>query len=293
DTPVVYGSTVVDFNPRQDAEIARIEMNQRGVLRDFIGIDWDFEVGDEAKLDHVLQGLKSFHEHFQTSVIIYPTFSYPDKPRIRTVMFTENMMDASEYAQAVSFIIDTLKENPRDDDNYSIIKNFNLPVINNAEQAELVQTSLISKQDKPLNHQLWAKTKPHQKQYAQGNKHVKTHHIHHSEREMKQREHIDNGLQNLSQSIKSGHVKAHNLDKWSNFFQFLHAVARAEVLGSITHDDALYILEQVAGGNPEWLYRNKSDYLRELPRVRDNEDKLKRAKRLDFYFGMWNITPMK
>src|SRR5699024_9613074 len=129
DTPVVYGSTVVDFNPRQDAEIARIEMNQRGVLRDFIGIDWDFEVGDEAKLDHVLQGLKSFHEHFQTSVIIYPTFSYPDKPRIRTVMFTENMMDASEYAQAVSFIIDTLKENPRDDDNYSIIKNFNLPVI--------------------------------------------------------------------------------------------------------------------------------------------------------------------
>src|SRR5699024_11841945 len=110
---------------------------------------------------------------------------------------------------------------------------------------------------------------------------------------MKQREHIDNGLQNLSQSIKSGHVKAHNLDKWSNFFQFLHAVARAEVLGSITHDDALYILEQVAGGNPEWLYRNKSDYLRELPRVRDRKSTRLNSSHVSISYAVFCLKKKK
>ena len=61
ETPVVYGSSVKDFNNDYDRVIARVEMNQRGVLRDFIGIDWDFDEGDEDKLEKLLTNLKQFH----------------------------------------------------------------------------------------------------------------------------------------------------------------------------------------------------------------------------------------
>lgn len=281
ETPVVYGSSVKDFNDEYDKVIARVEMNQRGVLRDFIGIDWDFDEGDEDKLEKLLTNLKQFHEKYQTPIIIYPTFSYPKKPRVRTVMFTEEEMDKMSYAQAVTFVVKALDVDPKDESNYNIAHNFNLPIINTPEQKEMM-TFHKTYVDK-LPNALWSKVKsnvPVRKSVA-----VKRTPVSRIESQSRDRQSIEKGLQNLSNNMKAQNNNRLDFNTWTNFFQFLHSVARAEAIGSISRADALYILEEVAGGNIDYQRRNKEDYLREFPRVRDNEDKLEAARGIAYYFG--------
>lgn len=283
EAPVIYGSSVKDFNPNEDGVIARIEMNDRGVLRDFIGIDWDFNKGDEEKLEKLLRNINQFALDYKTTVYVYPTHSYPEKPRVRTVMFTQNEMDGVEYAKAVTFVEEKLDVSHKDDGNYNIKHNFNLPVINNKEQLEGMQ---FYQQDdfERLDNTLWSNVKPKKRGYAQ-NMNVKTIPISDMEQLSQSKESLKRGLNYLSKRMKEGSNKNLDFDNWSNFFQFLHALARAETLGSITHAQALFILKTVAGGNSKWEYKNIEDYNRELPRVKNNEEKLKRARLLSYYFG--------
>jgi len=284
EAPVIYGTTVKDFNPDEDNIIARVEMNDRGVLRDFIGIDWDFDEGDEDKLQNVLDNLLIFSKEHQTHVYIYPTDSYPRKPRVRTIIFTKNLMNGVEYAKAVTYIEKIVKESHNDEGNYNINHNFNLPVINNQAQYDKL-TVYIADGFGPLDNQLWQDIKPNKKGYAQ-NMNVKEIPVSFDEKMPHTQKDVDDGLSQLSESMKKGTNKKLDFDIWSNFFQFLHAIARAEVVGSITHDQALYILKTVAGGNTKWEFKNIEDYKRELPRVKSNEVKLKRARLLSYYFGM-------
>lgn len=283
EAPVVYGSSVKDFNPDEDDVIARVEMNDRGVLRDFIGIDWDFDKGDEDKFQTLFQNLGAFAKKYQTFVYVYATHSYPKKPRVRTVMFTQNEMNGAEYAKAVTFVEDALELSHHDDGNYDIKHNFNLPVINNKAQLECMTFFMRDDFDK-LDNQLWSNVKPKQRGYAQNMK-VRVIPVSPMENNAHSDKNIQRGLKHLSERMKAGTNKKLDFDIWSNFFQFLHAVARAEVLGAITHEQALYILKTVAGGNSKWAYKNIEDYHRELPRVKSNKEKLERARLLSYYFG--------
>lgn len=283
EAPVVYGSSVKDFNIEEDNVIARVEMNDRGVLRDFIGIDWDFNEGDEDKLKTLKQNIHTFAQEYQTPVYMYATHSYPEKPRVRTVMFTQNEMNGIEYAKAVTFVEDKLGISHNDEGNYDIKHNFNLPVINNKSQLECMTFYMKDDFDK-LDNQLWQDVKPKKRGYAQ-NMSVKTIPISDMESYSHSDESLKKALNYLSKNMKKGNNKNLDFDNWSNFFQFLHALARGEVLGTISHEQALFILKTVAGGNSKWEYRNIEDYNRELPRVKSNEEKLKRARLLSYYFG--------
>lgn len=283
EAPVIYGSSVKNFNPDEDNVIARVEMNDRGVLRDFIGIDWDFNEDDEEKLQQLFKQLEAFAKKYETFVYVYATHSYPKKPRVRTVMFTQNEMNGMEYAKAVTFVEDELGLAHNDEGNYNIKHNFNLPVINNQAQLDCMTFFTKDNFDK-LDNTLWQSVKPKKHAYAQ-NKKVRTIPISPMEGQSHTDENIQKGLKHLSARMKAGKNKQLDFDNWSNFFQFLHALARAEVLGSITHSQALYILKTVAGGNSKWEYKNIEDYNRELPRVKSNEEKLKRARLLSYYFG--------
>ena len=283
EAPVVYGTTVKDFDEKRDQMLARIEMNDRGVQRDFIGIDWDLNQDDWDTFETLINQLKSFEHQYQTPIILYPTHSYPKKPRLRTVMFTKELMNETEYAKAVSFVVEKLNVQTNDKDNYLIKHNFNLPVINNHKQKDFLQL-WIKTHHQPLDNELWSTQRSHRR--VTNNKRPNLTEVDASERLSHSQEEIDEGLAHLSQQMKKGTQRRLDFDEWNNFFQFLHALARAEVVGSITHEDAHYILHQVAGGNREWEVKNIDDYERELPRVRGDEAKLKRAMLLSYYFGI-------
>lgn len=287
-TPVVFGTSIQDFNSTKDNVIARIEMNQRGVLRDFIGIDWDFDTGEEDKLQTVLESLRTFSQKHETPVLIYPTASYPKKPRIRTVMFTKEMMNGSEYDKAVTFVEQVLGVHHNDETNYDIKHNFNLPVINN--DAQLQRLELIMKHThKPLDNELWSETKPSSKKTQRdGNTHIKETLVTPEEKESHTNAQVKEGLDWLNKERRRAKQGSQfDFKRYFSFFQFQHAIARAEVIGSITRQQALMIMQYVADGNSDWERRNVEDYQHELPRVQEDESKLKRAKPLSFYFGIY------
>ena len=283
--PVVFGTTINDFDKNKDNIIARIETNQRGVLRDFIGIDWDFDEGEEDKLENVLESLSRFTEQYETPILIYPTASFPKKPRIRTVMFTKELMDNVEYSKAVTFVEKYIGENHNDESNYNLKHNFNLPAINNKEQMKMLYF-VMKDAHKPLDNQLWDSVEPNVKTYNSNNKHVKEVLVTREERMPHTDKDVELGLATLKEH-RSEATKGSQFDfnRYYSFFQFLHAVARAEVIGSITNQQAHMILKRVADGNRDWEQRNREDYTHEFPRVEEDETKLKRARLLSYYFG--------
>ena len=104
---VAFATSVVDFDEDEDADgILRKEMNSRGIVRDFVGIDWDFEQGEEQLLKRVLIRSAEFAKEYGTIVLFYPTYSYPEKPRARTVLFTEDLLEQEQYTKAVQFYTD-------------------------------------------------------------------------------------------------------------------------------------------------------------------------------------------
>ena len=286
ETPVVFGTTINDFDKDKDNIITRIEMNQRGVLRDFIGIDWDFDEGEEDKLTHVLESLSRFTKEFETPVLIYPTASFPKKPRIRTVMFTDGLMDNKSYSKAVTFVEEYIGESHKDESNYDLKHNFNLPVINNKEQKGMLHF-LMKDTHKPLDRNLWENVTPKVKTHNSNEKPIKETAVSYYEKTPHSDREVKEGLNALNEESKQAQKGSQfDFNRYYSFFQFLHALARAEVIGSITHEQALAILKDVADGNREWEQRNREDYTHELPRVQEDETKLKRARLLSYYFGL-------
>lgn len=296
---VVYGSTINDFNPELDGNIARVEMNERGVLRSFIGVDWDLK--ETETYQQLKKALRQFSKDYHTPVLFYPTSSYPKKPHCRSVCFVSKQMDATDYARAVTWLEKTLEVSGDDQGNYSIKHNFNAPAFLSEEAYEETTWFLDGEMLDPrqltleelsdqlavkehfLNPSLWKNVKPIVKP-RKSSRFAQEFEIERTERMSLEREEIKKGQEHLMNMIKNEENFV-DFSKYNNFFQFLHALARAQVLGSMTFDEVKDTLVLIAQGNREYEQRNIKDYQIELKRVMGDETKLKRARPISCYFG--------
>lgn len=322
-TPVVFATSVKGFEKDTDTPtIARVEMNDRGILRDYLGIDWDFEPGEEDKLKKLVTKCGEFATKYQTPILFYPTFSFPKKPRARTVIFLDRQIDQEPYAKGVYFIEKEFDLNTDDDGNYNIKHNFNLPVINRDDQ--LAVTRLILPNNKSVkinditrkdgekyaydlnlinmdmrniklfsvdNFNEEALPKSHKK-YGQANTRVSTTEVDDFEKMPRSDEDVQNAISHLLIKLNGGddnpinYVAPLDLNDYNQFFQFLHAIARAEVIGAITRGQAVRILVGVAMGNREWEQNNIRDYEIEYDRVAKSQQKLEMANPFSYYAGI-------
>ena len=63
-------------------------MNERARNR-YLIIDADYDVGEEDKSQELYDKLIALAKKHNTKLVIYPTISYPTKPRFRAVLFTK------------------------------------------------------------------------------------------------------------------------------------------------------------------------------------------------------------
>ena len=311
-TGVAFATSVVDFDDEEDADgILRKEMNRRGIVRDFVGIDWDFEVGEEDLLRKVLVRSAEFAKEYGTIVLFYPTYSYPDKPRARTVLFTKELLEQEEYTKAVQFYTDFVGVSTGDEGaNYSIKSNFNLPVINKKCQATATRlllpsgqtmmiASLMKKNDdgewhtsldslpeyRLLENKLWEGVAVRRASYVGTSGSMPEHEVDDDERTPRTDRTIDRAITVLVDRITGKRSPKIVVDEYFKFFQLLHAIARAEVIGSITREQAIRILIGIAMGESKWEQKNVRDYETEYQRVADSEEKLSRARPMYYYVG--------
>lgn len=156
-TPVIFCSTLSKLDKKTEQEVPRSTMSDPRARRKFLMIDADFDPGDEERSELARTNIIHLAKEYNTPLVIYPTVSYPDKPRFRAVMFSKRPMSAANYHQGMLWFFDQLGMRPLDDGDLRINANRNAPVFVSQEQVDGIYSTLDNKDLKPLDNKLWSK----------------------------------------------------------------------------------------------------------------------------------------
>ena len=155
--PVCYMSTVAK---RTDADeyIDRKTLNKRG-RRKFIMIDADFEESQADESSKLRTNLIKLADKLNTWLLIYPTLSFPVKPRFRAVLFAKRQLDANSYIKAMKWLYEQCDTKPTDGSDLRIVANRNLPLFINDEQIASIYSNLDDDSRTALDNALWKNVK--------------------------------------------------------------------------------------------------------------------------------------
>lgn len=283
-TPVIFASTVSSMKPAFDFSLIRSDMNDRAKRR-YLIIDADFDAGKEEPSQYLYNKIIEVAKEHNTPLIIYPTVSYPEKPRFRAVMFTKNLLGAAEYYQAMSWWYDQLgifmiNKNARaDQDVYEVLEglekdlvdaadtsntnirsNNNAPFFVNFDQLDAIYDNTQEEGLELLEKSLW---KDYDKPRLPKRQTFSDHNML-DEYELSD-EFLDKAVHEFA---KTDFAK-----DYSTFWRFLHSVARAEDQKQITPEQVDKILNWVAETGDDndkelvWKLNNRTQYAIERNRV--------------------------
>lgn len=293
---VLYGTTV-SKRTMEDMRIARVDMNGR-LRRRYLIIDADFNYNEEEASDYAKQRFIDVCEKQKAPYFIYPTLSYPEKPRWRGIVLTKNLLNESSYYKAISWLYSEMGvRNPEDyanvgesildkvfpplertmsermdAGNKNIRSNNNAPLYINEEQVTSVIDRFDIEEGTPLTNDLWKNQKAPRKKKG-GRYATKT----------KDDSEILSDDFVINASIRFG--KSADAQNYETFWQFLHSVARAEYHSQITEEQVALILRHVAQSDvpylkAQWILKNPQMYRQEKVRVFESESYLANAKPL-------------
>lgn len=310
-TPVIFASTV-SSRDNNDFALIRSDMNSRAI-RKYLIIDADFDETKEYYSNYLYNKIIEVAKEYNTPVIIYPTISFPSKPRFRAIMFTKQALNEKSYYQAMSWWYDKLdiiqtksSLNPDlgitreileelDDDlireislasdtsNLNIHSNNNAPIFINEEQLDFIYDTSQDKNLELLDKSLWKDYKKPKIPTA------KTYGMINALDEIKL---SDEQLKKATLDL----AKTDMAKDYNTFWRILHSMARAEITGQVSHEQIKNMLEWIAETGDaeekvlEWKINNYKQYNIELQRVSNNNLCMKRAKPLISYPSFKNIV---
>lgn len=162
-TPVCYMSSLSSQKDGEQIVLRKVLNSSRG-RRKFLMIDADFEVGQEIDSEKLIERLKNFAERMKTPLLIYPTISYPEKPRFRAVILVKRGLNDSKYWCAMKWLYDELETEILDASDLRITANRNLPIFCNEEQVKALYSTFDDMSLEPLDNSLWKDVKAPPKQ---------------------------------------------------------------------------------------------------------------------------------
>lgn len=279
-TPVVFASQLSKPTPEEKITITRKEVNGERARRKFLMIDADFDPGDEKDSEETRQKMIDLAASLNTPILIYPTVSFPDKPRFRAVMFSRRALSSDQYYQAMSWWYDQLGAEPFDDSDTRMSANRNAPMFVSEEQVNNVYSTLDDESLELLDTKLWnSYPKPKKKEKIDYSS------LHES----------DAGLAGVKFDSKKL-VKA-TLDigqtplgeSRNKCWKFIESVASAVLSGKVSRDTADKMMEALADraeNEPkkrEWTEGNIAMLESSMKKLNDDKDAWKYVKPLTAY----------
>lgn len=305
-TPVIFASTVSAMKPAFDFSLIRSDMNDRARRR-YLIIDADFDEGKDESSQYLYNKIIEVAKAYNTPLIIYPTVSYPEKPRFRAVMFTKQLLDAGGYYQAMSWWYDQLgifminKNSRADKDVYDVLEglekdlvdaadtsntnirsNNNAPFFVNFEQLDAIYDTTQDENLELLDKSFW---KDYDKPKLPKRQNFSDHNM--LDDYPLSDEFLDKAVHDFA---KTDFAKDYN-----TFWRFLHSVARAEDKKQITAEQVDKILNWVAETGEDndkelvWKLNNKTQYAIERNRVLSIPSYYKSAAPLCAYPEFQNV----
>lgn len=240
-TPVVYASSIAS-QLKEENYIARIDMNDRA-RRKYLVIDADFDSHQQKESSILYNRLIHFSDRFNTPIVIFPTISYPGKPRFRAVLFTKRVMDENSYWQAMHWLYDQLETTPTDEADYNIRSNTNAPVFINQKQIDDIFDT-THEENQPLDNSLW-KSYPKKKS-------IKTM----SKSDLKEYDLIPVDKDMLTKW--SEYLIVNSLvDDYMDCFKIISSTARSVITGQISQSEAENFVASLANSSKDESIRSQ------------------------------------
>lgn len=157
DAPIVFCSTLTSQTKEEKLVPVkrRVVHDDTRVKRRFLMIDADYEAGQGPDSDALRRAIMEFGAEHNTPVMIYPSFSFPDKPRFRAVFLVDTLLDARRHHQAMRWLYEQLDSESTDASDLRITTNRNLPVFRDNDMVEAVYSTFEDESLEPLDHDLF------------------------------------------------------------------------------------------------------------------------------------------
>ena len=255
-TPVIYASSV-SSRTADDELITRRKMNERAI-RKYLIIDADFNVGEEDQSEELYQKLIALASKHNTKLIMYPTISYPEKPRFRAVLFTKRSLNAAAYYKAMSWLYDELGESATDRSDFEIRSNNNAPVFVNKEQLDRIFDNTDDDSLELLDSKLWNMyTAPAKLRQKKKKEVIEPTH-----------EYDTYKLSRFKMMTAAKQLaKSPRVQEYSTFWPIVYAIARSEIVQQTTEEEAFAMLDILASAAPDettmhrWQSSNRQMYV--------------------------------
>lgn len=153
EAPIVFCSQLKSQTAEEVIIARRSVHDPSRAKRRFLMIDADYDAGQEHESDSLRNAIMRFGKDHQTPVMIYPSFSFPDKPRFRAVFLVSRLLDDRRHYQAMSWLYEQLDFESTDPSDLRITTNRNLPVFRDDEMADAVYSTFDDESLEPLDHQ--------------------------------------------------------------------------------------------------------------------------------------------
>lgn len=153
-TPVCFVSSLSSQKPNENFVQRKVLSSDRA-RRKFIMIDADFDENQSYESEELRNKLIALSEKYNTPVMIYPTVSYPQKPRFRAVLLVKRGLTPSKYWSAVTWLYRELETEIIDKSDLRLSANRNLPVFCNDDQISAIFSNFDDDKLQPLDNSLW------------------------------------------------------------------------------------------------------------------------------------------
>lgn len=153
--PIAHISTLSPAPVAAEHEVDRLYVHTARARRRFLMGDVDFDADEVAESREMWRALKRFAEKHRTPLMLYPTLSYPEKPRYRFVFLVDRPLSPSRYGQAMTWLYDQLGFEPTDTSDMRITMNRNLPLFATERQVKGVWSTFSDESLEPLDNDLW------------------------------------------------------------------------------------------------------------------------------------------
>lgn len=263
-TPVFFASNLTKRS-NQEIFVRRRGLKDR-LRRKYLIIDADFNQGEEEQSQELFDKAISLAEEYETPIVIYPSASYPLKPRYRIIFFVKRMLNATSYKKAMIWLYSELETEATDRSDFYITGNNNAPIFFNEAQLDKIIDTTQDKDLKPLNNKLWSHIKV-KKERSQQDYQLKTEYDRYP----------------IKKDEFTRMMSFMSIDSYDEFWKFSYSLLRAEINDQITHDqalDAMKIISQVAPNDEtqlQWEQDNINKYQSFKSGVEDGTIDLKRS----------------
>lgn len=264
-----------------ECEVPRKALNDSRARRAFIMGDVDLGEDDWGTYFDMRNNLVKLAKANSTPLLMYPTMSYPDKPRFRFVFLPKRALNQKQYYQAVKWIYDSIGCEVTDDSDFRMIANRNLPVFYSQEQCDEIYSTFEDKSLSALDNSLWKNIEV-PKKYATIGKKVQ------APKEFSVSEHTCTFDEQLLIHGAYEIAKTAVCQTYNRFWLLVRSLAAAEMSKGVSHDTAMKMLDIFADAAEDettrlhWKVENRNLYENQMAQL--DYEQLQRCRPLSSYY---------